>query len=67
MDFSTQIAEQLWNIATQIMTKEFKEVSGHLNPRLYAAELFSKAHDLALYSEEDCGALLTKDHLVFEE
>ncbi len=36
------------------MTKEFKEVSGHLNPRLYAAELFSKAHDLALYSEEKC-------------
>ncbi len=67
MDFSTPIAKQLWNIVTQIMTKECKEVSGYLNPRLYAAELFSKAHDLALYSEEECGAPLTKGHLVFED
>ena len=60
------VAEQLWNIATQIMTKEFTTVKGQSNGRLHTAEFFSKAHDFALLSEEECGAALTKGHLAFE-
>jgi len=36
-------------------------------PRVHAAELFLKAHDFALFSEEEEGVSLTKGHLACEE
>lgn len=63
--------EQLWNIATQIVTKEFTNYNNgdsttSNSRRLHAADLFSKAHDFALFSEEEYGSSLTKGHLVCE-
>ena len=59
-------AEQLWNIATQITSEESLLFHGHTNTKLLAADLFSKAHDFALLSEEECNAFLTKGFLACE-
>ena len=55
---------QIWNIATQITD----EMSGCL-PQIMkrkAAQLFSKAHDFSLLSEEEESLNLTKGYLACE-
>ncbi len=50
------------------MTKDdLAQVKGEsISSRLHAAELYSKAHDFALLSEEECGISLTKGYIAFE-
>ena len=58
------IAEQVWNIAIQVMSIDGKE-DNDVNDisRIYASIFFAKAHDFALLSEEEDGLALSKPYL----
>jgi len=62
---SSPLAEQLWNIANQMMTTEVAP-DEKKNTTYFIAGYLKDAHDFALLSEEEAGTMLTKGHLARE-
>ena len=59
-------AEQLWNIATQTMSNVCDDLNDKSKTRRSVAELYGRAHDFALLSEEVHGTALTMGNLDVE-
>ena len=59
------IAENLWNIANQLLATSDSPASDS-DARGIAADVFAASHDFCILSEEELGMSLSKDHLDFD-